>query len=146
MSNVNLSNVNNWLYVVNKLPYLTSLFLDSCNLSNIFSITLVNSSTSLDVLYLSYNNLTSSSSVLEWLFNSNTSVVELYLNNNQFQGSIPDDFTRINSLAQLYLDSNKFEGEIRKAFGGDDDDDDGGGVEEDLEVTPSYQPRKMPHH
>ncbi|KAK7856854.1 receptor-like protein EIX1 [Quercus suber] len=81
MSTVNLSKVNNWLYVVNKLPYLTSLY--SCNLLNIFSVPLVNSSTSFDVLNLSYNNLTSSS-VLEWLFNSNTSVVELYLANNQF--------------------------------------------------------------
>ena len=77
MSSVNLSKVNNWLHVVNKLPYLTSLFLISCNLPNIFFVPLVNSSTSLDVLNLSYNVLTSSSSVLEWLFKSNTSVVEL---------------------------------------------------------------------
>nr|POE76897.1 putative inactive leucine-rich repeat receptor kinase xiao [Quercus suber] len=56
--------------------------------------------------------------VLEWLFNSNTSVVDLDLKFNEFQGSIPDDFTRINSLAHLYLDSNEFEGEIPKAFGG----------------------------
>ena len=118
MSSVNLSKVNNWLHVVNKLPYLTSLYLYSCNLPNIFSVPLVNSSISLDILSLSYNNLTSSSSVLEWLFNSNTSVVDLDLSNNQFQGSIPDDFTRINSLAHLYLDSNEFEGEIPKAFGG----------------------------
>nr|XP_023879409.1 receptor-like protein EIX1 [Quercus suber] len=118
MSTVNLSKVNNWLHVVNKLPYLTSLHLYSCNLPNIFSIPLVNSSTSLDVLGLSNNDLTSSSSVLEWLFNSNTSVVDLDLKFNEFQGSIPDDFTRINSLAHLYLDSNEFEGEIPKAFGG----------------------------
>ncbi|KAK7851761.1 receptor-like protein eix2 [Quercus suber] len=118
MSIVNLSKVNNWLHVVNKLPYLTSLHLYSCNLPNIFSIPLVNSSTSLDVLGLSNNDLTSSSSILEWLFNSNTSVVDLDLRFNEFQGSIPDDFTRINSLAHLYLDSNEFEGEIPKAFGG----------------------------
>ena len=30
--------------------------------------------------------------------------------------------------------------------GGDDDDDDDVGDEEDLEVTPSYQPRKRRHH
>ena len=65
MSTVNLSKVNNWLHVVNKLPYLTSLFLYSCDLLNIFSITLVNSSTSLDTLNLTGNDLTSSSSVLE---------------------------------------------------------------------------------
>ena len=84
MSEVNLSNVNNWLHVVNKLPYLTSLFLYSYNLSNIFFVPLVNSSTSLDVLNLSSNNLTSSFLVLEWLFNFNTSVVKLVLSHNQF--------------------------------------------------------------
>ncbi|KAK7825915.1 receptor-like protein eix2 [Quercus suber] len=110
------SKVNNWLCVVNKLPYLTSLY--SCNLLNIFFVPLVNSSTSFDVLNLSYNNLTSPSSILEWLFNSNTSVVELYLANNQFQGLIPNAFSRINSLAIVYLGSNEFEGEIPKAFGG----------------------------
>ena len=104
MSEVNLSNVNNWLHVVNKLSYLTSLFLYSCNLSNIFSVPLVNSSTSLDVLDLSSNNLTSSFLVLQWLFNFNTSVVKLVLSHNQFRGLIPDAFSRINSLAHLSLD------------------------------------------
>ncbi|XP_030970940.1 receptor-like protein EIX2 [Quercus lobata] len=118
MDDINLSKVNNWLHVVNKLPYLTYVHLDSCNLPNIFSVPLVNSSTSLDVLDLSSNNLTSSSSVLEWLFNSNTSVVELYLFENQFQGLIPIAFSKINTLAELGLDSNEFEGEIPKAFGG----------------------------
>ena len=103
---------------MNKLPYLTSLFLFSCNLPNNFSIPLINSSTSLDVLNLAHNDLTSSSIVLEWLFNSNTSVVELCLSNNQFQGLIPNAFSRINSLAHLYLVSNEFEGKIPKAFGG----------------------------
>ena len=97
---------------------MTSLFLGSCNLPNIFSIPLFNSSTSLDILDLSYNNLTSFSSVLEWLFNSNTKVVELYLYDNQFQGLISDAFSRINPLAHLNLDYNEFEGEIPKAFGG----------------------------
>ena len=118
MSTINLSKVNNWLHVVNKLPRLISLFLYHCNLPNIFSIPLINSSTYLDVFQLSDNNLTCSSSVLQWLFKSNTSVVELHLYSNQFQGLIPDAFSRINSLAHLYLDSNEFEGEIPKAFGG----------------------------
>ena len=79
MSSVNLSKVNNWLKVVNKLPYLTSLHLESCNLPKNFSVWLVNSSTSLHSLDLSDNNLTSSSFVLQWLFNFNTSVVKLDL-------------------------------------------------------------------
>ena len=116
MDAVNLSKANNWLHVVNRLPYLTSLFLRFCNLQNIFSVPLVNSSTSLDVLNLSYNNLTSSSSVLQWLFNSNTSVVELYLDDNQFQGLIPDALSKINSLAHLYLGYNEFEGGDTKSL------------------------------
>ena len=118
MSTVNLSKVNNWLHVVNKLPYLTSLYLYSCNLPNIFFVPLVNSSTSLDVLDLASNDLTSASLVLEWLFNSNTSVLALDLSYNQFQGLILDAFSIINSLAHLYLDSNEFEGRIPKDFGG----------------------------
>ena len=118
MSTVNLSKVNNWLHVVNKLPYLTSLYLSSCNRPNIFSVPLVNSSTSLDGLDLSYNSLTSSSSVLEWLFNSNTSIVALDLSYNWFQGLILDAFSKINSLAKLYFYKNEFEGGIRKSFGG----------------------------
>ena len=116
MDAVNLSKANNWLHVVNRLPYLTSLFLRFCNLQNIFSVPLVNSSTSLDVLNPSYNNLTSSSSVLQWLFNSNTSVVELYLDDNQFQGLIPDALSKINSLAHLYLGYNEFEGGDTKSL------------------------------
>ncbi|KAK7856861.1 receptor-like protein eix2 [Quercus suber] len=57
MSTVNLNKVYNWPHVVNKLPYLTSLFLYSSNLPNIFSVPLVNSSTSLDY-YSGYSNPT----------------------------------------------------------------------------------------
>ena len=102
---------------MNKLHHLKSLYLDSCNLPNNFPIPIINSSTSLDVLALSDNSLTSSSSVLEWLFNSNTSVVNLYLYRNKFQGLIPDGFSRINSLTSLTLFDNEFEGGIPKTFG-----------------------------
>uniref|UniRef100_A0A2N9G321 Uncharacterized protein n=1 Tax=Fagus sylvatica TaxID=28930 RepID=A0A2N9G321_FAGSY len=117
MSRVNLSKFNDWLQVVNKLHNLKSLKLENCNLPNIFPIPIINSSTSLDVLDLSDNSLTSSSSVLEWLFNSNTSVVELFLSSNKFQGLIPDGFSIINSLAHLDLCDNEFEGGIPKTFG-----------------------------
>ncbi|XP_075663887.1 receptor-like protein EIX1 [Castanea sativa] len=118
MTSVNLSKVNNWLHVVNQLPYLTVLVLRTCSLPNIFPIPHVNSSNSLDVLNLSDNNLTSSSSVLEWLFNSNTSVVGLGLSHNQFQGLIPDAFSKIHSLELLILNDNEFEGGIPKSFSG----------------------------
>ena len=101
MSTINLSKVNNWLHVVNKLPHLTFLFLYHCNLLNIFSIPLINSSTYIDVFQLSDNNPTCSSLVLQWLFKSNTSVVELHLYSNQFQGLILAAFSRINSCTSL---------------------------------------------
>ncbi|KAK4607135.1 hypothetical protein RGQ29_001096 [Quercus rubra] len=63
-------------------------------------------------------SLTSSSLVLEWLFNYNTSVVELYLFGNQFQDMIPNAFSKIKSLTHLYLDDNEFEGGIPKSFSG----------------------------
>ena len=118
MNSVSLSKVNNWLHVVNQLPYLTVLVLRACSLPNIFPIPHVNSSTSLDVLDLSDNNLTSSSSVLKWLFNSNTSVEELGLSHNQFQGLIPNAFGKIHSLELLVLHDNEFEGGIPKSFSG----------------------------
>ncbi|XP_065624007.1 receptor-like protein 51 [Quercus suber] len=72
----------------------------------------------LDILDLSVNNITLSSSVIEWLFNSNTRVVELYLYDNQFQGLIPNAFCRIYSLKVLSLHDNEFEGGIPKSFSG----------------------------
>ena len=84
---------------------------------NIFFIPLVNSFTSLDALGLASTDLTSASSVLEWLFNYNTSIVELYLFGNQFQGMIPNAFSKIKSLVHLYLNDNEFEGGIPKSFG-----------------------------
>ena len=116
MTNVNLSKVNDRLQLVNKLHYLKSPYLNYCNLPTNFLVLVINSSTSLDVLSLSDNGLISSSSILEWLFNSNTSVVNLVLSYNNFHGLIPNGFSIINSLAHLYLDNNEFEGGIPKTF------------------------------
>ena len=85
---------------------------------NIFSVPLANSSTSLDVLYLRYNSLTSSSSVLEWLFNSNSSVVELEIFGIQFQGIILDAFSKIKSLSLIWANlGGKFLGIIHNLTG-----------------------------
>ncbi|KAK7857820.1 receptor-like protein eix2 [Quercus suber] len=109
MSSVNLSKVNNWLQVVNKLPYLSSLHLESCNLPSIFSVWLVNSSTSLHSLDLSDNSLTSSSSVLQWLFNFNTSV--------DFLGELPNCWMHFEGLKILNLANNHFHGKIPNSIG-----------------------------
>ncbi|XP_074318004.1 receptor-like protein EIX2 [Silene latifolia] len=78
---------NNWLSIVNKLPHLQVLRLDSCKLSlNLPSsdLSYINSSTTLDTISLSFNNL-NDTSIFEWLSNLNgleISLVYLDLSDN----------------------------------------------------------------
>lgn len=74
----------------------------------------LNSSTSLETLGLSYNNLTAS--IYTWLFNVSSNVVEIYLDSNQLKGSIPEAFGRMISLKILTLSDNELDGEIPKFF------------------------------
>ncbi|GKV30619.1 hypothetical protein SLEP1_g39413 [Rubroshorea leprosula] len=82
-----LSKVNNdWLQVINKLPHLTNLSLDGCNLRDVIPLyfPIINtSSTSLVHLDLGSNNLTAST--FQWLFNFSNSLVSLNLSSNQFR-------------------------------------------------------------
>ncbi|GKV29214.1 hypothetical protein SLEP1_g38160 [Rubroshorea leprosula] len=92
MSTINLRKVNNGLQVVNKLPYVTNLWLDFCNLLDVVpqSFPRVSNLTSLAVLDLSSRNV--------------------------FQGPIPETFSLMTSLEYLYLKENQFVG-IPKSFG-----------------------------
>ncbi|XP_017613666.2 receptor-like protein EIX2 [Gossypium arboreum] len=62
LSFTNLSNANDWSLIINHLPLLQKLNLRDCDLPSIssFSVSLTNSSTSLNTLDLSHNNLPSS--------------------------------------------------------------------------------------
>lgn len=118
LSSTNLSKANDWVQVVNNLPFLETLNLQSCNLPNTISpsLSLVNSSASLTSLDLFGNNLTSSV-VYPWLFNvSITNLVYLDLSLNLLKGSIPEGFGKMNALKQLSLFSNQLEGGIPKSF------------------------------
>ncbi|XP_074319724.1 receptor-like protein EIX2 [Silene latifolia] len=92
VSEVNLGGIdlsiatNNWLSIVNNLPLLHDLRLDDCNLYLRMpsSLSYINSSTTLGVLSLSYNNL-NDASIFEWLSNLGgveTSLVYLDLSFN----------------------------------------------------------------
>ncbi|GLT71336.1 hypothetical protein SLA2020_433650 [Shorea laevis] len=117
LSGIDLSKVNNWLQVVNKLPHLTNLHLSSCNLLDVMSqpLPMFNTSTSLVVLDLSGNNLTAA--MFQWLFNFSNSLVHLNLRGNQLRGLIPEAFGSMIFLEELDLSDNQFEGGIQKSFG-----------------------------
>ncbi|XVF09979.1 hypothetical protein REPUB_Repub07fG0144600 [Reevesia pubescens] len=106
----NLSMANDWVQVVNKLPLLESLSLQSCNLPNIISpsLSLINSSTSLTSLELSGNNLTSYV-IYPWLLNDSSNLVYIDLSLNRLKGSVPEAFGNMNALKQLSLFNNQLE-------------------------------------
>ncbi|KAK4571384.1 hypothetical protein RGQ29_029982 [Quercus rubra] len=106
-----------WADIVNRLPYLTSLSLSSCDLPPIAPSTHThfNYSKSLTIVALSDNH--QNSSIFQWLLNFNTSLVEIDLSSNQLRGSIPDALGKMNSLESLNFDENQLEHSIPKSFG-----------------------------
>ncbi|POO00606.1 LRR domain containing protein [Trema orientale] len=126
--------------LVNKLPYLKKLELFSCHLPyyNSLSFPVVNSSTSLVALDLSYNSLPLiahqwllsfknlvyldlsgnfylNGSIMDTLGNI-TSLEYLSLSNTRLEESIPESFGEMSSLFRLDLSYNKLEVEIPKSI------------------------------
>ncbi|KAL7195904.1 hypothetical protein ACSBR1_036016 [Camellia fascicularis] len=107
MQNVDLSNAKEWFQSVNNLPLLTSLRLGFCWLPKIVMPSYLNFSTTLAILDLFGNGLTSSS--FDWLFNFSSALIKVGLSNNCLQGVIPYAFGNMISLAHLDLSSNQLE-------------------------------------
>ncbi|MED6152998.1 hypothetical protein PIB30_097350 [Stylosanthes scabra] len=81
------------------------------------STSTVNSSSSLVVLRLSYNLLTSSN-IFHWIFNFTANLHTLYLGGNLLEGRVPNNFDKaMNSLEYLGLSGNNLQGDIPSFFG-----------------------------
>ncbi|RVW68127.1 Receptor-like protein 12 [Vitis vinifera] len=119
LNGVNLSKVIQWPEAITKLPSLIELHLKSCDLPSLAtpSLSLVNSSASLVLLDLSFNQL-HTASIYPWLFNFSNSLVHLDLSYNLLRGSLLGDFGNMVSLAYLDLSKNRLGGRIPTHFSG----------------------------
>ncbi|KAL7252577.1 hypothetical protein ACSBR1_007191 [Camellia fascicularis] len=116
LSCVNLSKAVDWVQSINNLPLLQEVRLFACILPDITTHPSLpfNSSVSLSMLDLSYNDI--SSSIYGWLFNFSSSLVDVDLSSNQLKGLIPDSFGGMISLTNLCLSFNHLEGGLPKSF------------------------------
>ncbi|XP_045830346.1 receptor-like protein EIX1 [Trifolium pratense] len=118
LPNLNSSHV--WLQMIAKLPKIQELVLSRCDLSDLYllslSPSLLNFSTSLTILDLSWNTF-SSSKIFEWVFNSTSNLTELDLSYNIFKGTIAYNFGNIrNPLERLDLSGNELDGGILESI------------------------------
>ncbi|XP_058749876.1 receptor-like protein EIX1 [Vicia villosa] len=109
-----------WLQVISKLSKIQELRLSSCGLSDLYlrsmSGSLLNFSTTLAILDLSYN-VFSSSKIFEYVFNATSSLIELDLSYNKFKGAIVYDFGNIKSpLEHLDLSGNELKGGVLESI------------------------------
>ncbi|KAJ7949244.1 LRR receptor-like kinase family protein [Quillaja saponaria] len=104
MNRVDLSMIGpNWVWTLNKLPFMTELYLSSCGLSGYNpSLTSLNL-TSLAIIDLGGNSF--KSKIPNWLVNI-TSVKYLDISDSGFYGSIPLGFSDLPNLQVLKLDGN----------------------------------------
>ncbi|XP_051143767.1 receptor-like protein EIX2 [Andrographis paniculata] len=92
MNGVNLSNARNWAQVINRLPSLIELHLQSCNLNFFAPVDVVNV-TSLTILDLSKNEF--HSVVPQWIFQL-SNLIYLDLSHSNFEGPIPSESNTTN--------------------------------------------------
>ncbi|XP_052883594.1 receptor-like protein EIX2 [Gossypium arboreum] len=120
ISFTNMSNANDWSLIINHLPLLQKLNLRDCDLPSTpsSSVSLTNSSTSLNTLDFSDNNLLSSA-IYPWLFTVTSNLVLLDLSTkNQARGdSVLNKIKKLPDFRVLDLGYNLLNGSISKSIG-----------------------------
>ncbi|KAH1243280.1 Receptor-like protein EIX2 [Glycine max] len=113
LSNVNLSRVVDWPSSISRIPSLLELYLDVCRLPQVNpkSISHLNSSTSLQIISFTSNEL--DSSILSWVLNVSKVFTSLDLSHNSLH-SVPDGFANITlcQVKRLSLSHNKLSGQL----------------------------------
>ncbi|KAL1804704.1 hypothetical protein ACET3Z_027772 [Daucus carota] len=106
---IGIVNFSDWVSLIYKLPSLSVLHLNHCNLRiGAQSSSFANSSAPISVLHLNGNQL--DSSIFDWISNLNASIVDLDLGDNKLQGNIPKSFSSMAALTNLDLSNNQLEG------------------------------------
>ncbi|KAJ1413970.1 Leucine-rich repeat [Sesbania bispinosa] len=115
LSFMNLSRAIDWPSSISKIPSLSELYLSDCFLPQVDpkSVSHLNSSTSLKILYLTKNNF--NSSILSWVVNVSKDLTDLELSFNSLH-NIPDDFANMISLQSLDLSHNELKDSIPKSI------------------------------
>ncbi|XP_042751727.1 receptor-like protein EIX2 [Lactuca sativa] len=107
MDGISLAKTNHWVDVTLSLPNLSLLSLSGCELSQViypYSSSFLNSSSSIHILSLKNNNLTSS--MYHWLFPlTNNKLYILDLSGNMLDG-IPKYLGNLSSLERFYFYNN----------------------------------------
>jgi Leucine-rich repeat (LRR) protein len=115
MSSVKLHTTLDWLQIMSRLPSLSELHLQYCQLDSLNqSLGLVNF-TSLLALDLSLNFF--NHEIPNWFSNLSTTLLELDLSNNELKGEIPHGISNFQNLESLSLGYNHLTGKFRGHLG-----------------------------
>jgi len=107
---IDLSKQTNWLQLVTMLPSLSSLDMGGCQLKDLSLSLQYANFTALKVLNLYGNEF--NSELPKWLFNLSSSIYSIDLSSSSLIGHLPKAFLNLPELEDLVLQENNFDGPI----------------------------------
>ncbi|XVE72760.1 hypothetical protein DITRI_Ditri11bG0064600 [Diplodiscus trichospermus] len=118
LSNTDFTQATNWLQVIQSHPSLSVLHLEECDFAEVdpSSLSYLNSSNSLATFHLTFS-FSLHPSTFPLLLNISSSLVELDLSYSNISSSIPDSFENMPALEYINFGKNRLEGGIPKSMG-----------------------------